>query len=477
MLYRKIASLIEAHLQSDSNKILLIDGARQVGKTYIVRYVGQKLFENYIEINLVEDALGAGLFANVRTVEDFYLQVSMLAGDRMKEKENTLIFLDEIQAYPHLLTMLKFLAQDGRFTYIASGSLLGVTLAQTPSIPMGSIRKVQMFPLDFEEFLYANGLNEFAITAMRRRFEALEALDEATHNKVMDLFRKYLLVGGLPDAVNTYLAEKNIQTVREIQREIHDYYAADASKYGEERKLMIRRIYDLIPSNMENKKKRVVAKSIEDKKGKTFRDYSDEFEYLISAGIALPVQAISNPVFPLIESAGKNLLKLYLNDVGLLTDVLYGSNIRAILDDETGINLGSVYESVVAQELAAEGGLRTLKLCPFVLKRVNSFVRQREDQLFFYAGFKPRSETETGQLSLAADICRRGDAALILPAPIARACFDRGQEALGLKTYPLRTQGERWQLTVCYPRERTLSPAEQDFIQGAMDYYQEKQRL
>ena len=120
--------------------------------------------------------------------------------------------------------------------------------------------------------------------------------------------------------------------------------------------------------------------------------------YLISAGIALPVQAISNPVFPLIESAGKNLLKLYLNDVGLLTDVLYGSNIRAILDDETGINLGSVYESVVAQELAAEGGLRTLKLCPFVLKRVNSFVRQREDQLFFYAGFKPRSETETGQL-------------------------------------------------------------------------------
>ena len=319
-------------------------------------YISGVSVDEYYDLEkLVEDALGAGLFANVRTVEDFYLQVSMLAGDRMKEKENTLIFLDEIQAYPHLLTMLKFLAQDGRFTYIASGSLLGVTLAQTPSIPMGSIRKVQMFPLDFEEFLYANGLNEFAITAMRRRFEALEALDEATHNKVMDLFRKYLLVGGLPDAVNTYLAEKNIQTVREIQREIHDYYAADASKYGEERKLMIRRIYDLIPSNMENKKKRVVAKSIEDKKGKTFRDYSDEFEYLISAGIALPVQAISNPIFPLIESAGKNLLKLYLNDVGLLTCLLYGNNIRAVLDDEKSINLGSVYETVVASELAAHG--------------------------------------------------------------------------------------------------------------------------
>jgi hypothetical protein len=164
-----------------------------------------------------------------------------------------------------------------------------------------------------------------------------------------------LLVGGLPDAVNAYISSKNIRETREIQSEIHDYYAADASKYGEERKLKIRRIYDLIPSNLENKKKRVVAQKIEDKRGKTFADYQDEFEYLISAGIALNVQAISNPVFPLIESSGKNLLKLYLNDVGILTGILYGNNIRAILDDETSINLGSVYESVVASELIAHG--------------------------------------------------------------------------------------------------------------------------
>ena len=355
MLYRKIESLIEAHLQSGSKKILLIDGARQVGKTYIIRYVGERLFENFIEINMVEDSLGDRLFANTKTVEDFYLQVSMLAGSKMKDKENTLIFLDEIQAYPHLLTLLKFLSQDNRFTYIASGSLLGVTLSQTTSIPMGSIRKVRMFPLDFEEFLYANGMNEIAISSMRKKFERLEALDESMHNKMMDLFRKYLLVGGLPDAINSYLSEKNIQSVREIQSEIHDYYAADASKYDEENKLKIRRIYDLIPSNMENKKKRVVAQNIENKKGKTFQNYSDEFEYLISAGIALNVQAISNPVFPLIESSGKNLLKLYLNDVGILTGILYGNNIRAILDDEKSINLGSVYETVVASELIAHG--------------------------------------------------------------------------------------------------------------------------
>lgn len=355
MLERKIEALIETHLRSGSNKVLLVDGARQVGKTYIIRHVGQKLFENFIELNMVEDSLGERLFANTKTVEDLYLQVSMLAGKQMKEKENTLIFLDEIQAYPHLLTMLKFLVQDGRFTFIASGSLLGVTLSQTTSIPMGSIRKVRMFPLDFEEFLWANGVNETAIAAVRRKFEQREALDESMHNKMMDLFRKYLLVGGLPDAVNAYLETKNIQAVREIQSEIHDYYAADASKYDEEKKLRIRRIYDLIPSNMENKKKRVVAQSIENKKGKTFGDYQDEFEYLVSAGIALNVQAISNPVFPLVESAGKNLLKLYLNDVGILTGILYGNNIRAVLDDEKSINLGSVYESVVASELMAHG--------------------------------------------------------------------------------------------------------------------------
>lgn len=355
MLFRKIESLIEAHLKSDSPKILLIDGARQVGKTYIINHVANRIFENVIEINMVADSLGDSLFSEVSTVEDFYLQVSMLAGTKMKQRENTLIFIDEIQAYPHLLTLLKFLSKDNKFTYIASGSLLGVTLADTPSIPMGSIRKVRMYPLDFEEFLYANGMNEFVIDAMRKKFEKLEPLDESMHKKIMDLFRKYLLVGGLPDAVNVYLEQKNIQAVREVQREIHSYYAADASKYDEEKNLMIRRVYDLIPSNMENKKKRVIAQKIENKRGKTFSDYVDEFEYLISAGIALKVQAISNPSFPLIESAGKNLLKLYLSDVGILTGILYGNNIRAILGDERSINLGSVYETVVASELIAHG--------------------------------------------------------------------------------------------------------------------------
>ncbi len=355
MLYRKIGAYIENFLKSNSNKVLIIDGARQIGKTYIIRHVGKKLFPNVIEINLLQDFLSEKLFEKTKTVEDFYLQVSMLAGDKMKDKENTLIFLDEIQAYPHLLTLLKFLKQEDKFTYIASGSLLGVTLSKTASIPIGSIEVKHMFPLDFEEFLLANGFNTLAIQSLHKKFVNLESLDEAVHGKLLDLFKKYLLVGGLPDAVNSYLADKNIVNVRTVQSEIHEYYAMDASKYDEENRLKIRRIYDSIPSTLENKKKRIVVQRIEDKKGKRFSDYQDEFDYLINAGIALDVNAISAPVFPLIESSGKNLLKLYLNDVGLLTNILYRHNVRAVLDDQKSINLGAVYESVVASELKAHG--------------------------------------------------------------------------------------------------------------------------
>ena len=355
MLFRKIEKKIQEHLKSNSNKIMIIDGARQVGKSFIIRHVGSKLFENYIEINLLEDLLKDRLFENVKTVKDFYLQLSMIAGEKMKSKENTLVFLDEVQAYPHLITLLKFLKQDDRFTYIASGSLLGVTLSKTTSIPIGSIETLHMYPMDFEEFLIANGVNSLAIDEMRLKFEKLEPLDETTHNKVFDLFKKYLLIGGLPDAVNSYLAEANIVNVRNIQNEIYEYYGIAASKYDQENKLKIRRIYDSIVSNLENKKKRIVACDIENIKGKRFSDYQEEFDYLINSGIALEVKAISNPTFPLIESSGKNLLKLYLNDVGILTNILYKNNIRAILDDIKSINLGTVYESVVASELKAHG--------------------------------------------------------------------------------------------------------------------------
>lgn len=359
MLHRKIEKTIVDYLQDGSNKIMVIDGARQIGKSYIIRYVGSELlkdkFTNYIEINFIEDSLGDKLFEKVNNKDDFYLQLSMIAGDKMKDKDNTLIFIDEIQQYPQFLTMLKFLKQDDKFTYICSGSLLGVTLSKTTSIPIGSIDVVHMFPLDFEEFLLANGFNSYAINSLKAKFEKLKSLEETTHNKVLDLFKKYLLIGGLPDAVNSFIDKKNIVEVRKIQSDIYDYYGDDASKYDKEHKLKIKRIYDLIPSSLENKKKRIVVQDIENVKGKRFSNYQDEFDYLINSGIALEVKALSTPIFPLIESSGKNLLKLYLNDVGILTNILYKNNIKAVLGDERSINLGTVYESVVASELKAHG--------------------------------------------------------------------------------------------------------------------------
>lgn len=354
MLKRKIQAYIEQYLRSNSNKMLVIAGARQIGKSYIIREVGQRLFPNFIEVNFATDKNGPKVFAEANTVEKFYFQLSTIAGDKMHEKANTLVFLDEIQTYPHLLTLVKFLKEDDRFTYIASGSLLGVTLRQTVSIPVGSLEIKHMYQLDFEEFLWANGFGETAIEELRKKYEANESLEENLHLRMLDLFKRYILIGGMPDAVNEYLASRNIVEVRKIQENIHRLYGLDASQYDEEHKLKIMRVYDMIPSNMENKKKRLVYKAIEGN-DKRWKDYADEIEYLISSGITLDVKAISSPTFPLVESASKNLIKLYLNDVGLLTHILYQYNVAAVLNDELSVNLGSVYESVVASELRAHG--------------------------------------------------------------------------------------------------------------------------
>lgn len=357
MLYRKIGSYIEEHLKSDSDKILLLEGARQIGKSYIIREVGKRLYDNYIELNFVEDEESVKMFKDIHSTDEFYMTLSMIAGDKLDKYDNTLVFLDEIQQYPQYLTMLKFFRQDKRYRFIASGSLLGITLRSTTSIPIGSIIRKEMFQLDFEEFIIANGFGQDAISFIKDKFAKRESLSEAHHNRLMDLFKRYLIVGGMPDVVNSYLETHNIMKVRDFQNSIKTMYADDASKYEDNngRNLMVRRVYDMIPSQMENKKKRIVAKDIRDKEGDRFDRYKNEFEYLISSGIAIGVHAVSNPCFPLVESAQKNLLKLYLNDTGLLTSQLYDKNIKSIIDDVRSINLGSVYESVVAQELKSHG--------------------------------------------------------------------------------------------------------------------------
>ena len=355
MLKRRIAERIKEHLTSGNNKILIVDGARQVGKSFIIKAVGKELFPNFVEINMYDDKKGNKAFEGTGSVDDFYFRLSTVAGSKLKKKNNTLVFIDEIQAYPELLTLLKFLKDDDRYTYIVSGSQLGIALNETLSKPGGRIEIIRMYPLDFEEFLWANGVGEEAVGHLFEAFNARQSLDESMHRFFLGLFKKYLLVGGLPDAVNKFIESNNIVEVRKVHDGIQKLYREDAAQYDADNKLKIRRIYDLIPSNLENRKKRVQYNQIENKKGKTYATYADEFEYLIQAGVAIEVKSISNPRFPLLESTMKNLMKLYLNDVGLLTNLLYKYNIRAVLDDERSINLGSVYESAVASELLAHG--------------------------------------------------------------------------------------------------------------------------
>lgn len=354
-MYRKIEQYIKEYLLSKNDKILCIVGARQIGKTYIISKVIHDLFENCIEINFDADEKSDQYYKNIRTIQDFYIQLSINYGNIMDKKENTVIFLDEIQIYPQYFSLLKQLSKDGRYTFICSGSSLGVEINDTGLSPMGSITIKNMYPMDFEEFMIANGTGEEALNFIRKSYKECKSLSESLHNSLMNSFYAYLYTGGLPDCVKTYVEEKNVMKIKDIQKDIHSFYKKDASKYDKERGLSIKKIYDILPSNIDNKVKRIQYKTIENIDQADFKRYQDDFEYLTKSGIAIECKAISEPKYPLIQSSNKNLIKLYMNDVGILTYLLYRNNINAILQNRSGVNLGAVYETAVIQELTAHG--------------------------------------------------------------------------------------------------------------------------
>lgn len=354
MFKRKVEMILNDYYNNLNAKIIIIDGARQIGKSFIIRETASHFFANYIEIDLKSDYEGEQLFKNIRTTKSFYLLVGSLFGDKLNSIDDTIIFLDEIQYYPQLITLLKDLKKENRYRYIASGSLLGVTLKHI-FIPMGSIDEVKMYPMDFEEFLWANNVGIEVIEYLRDCFKNKTMVQDAIHKQFLSLFKDYLICGGLPDAVIEYVINKNVFKTREVHSQTFNYYKDDCSRYDLEHKLKISKVYDLLISNMSNKVKRVMFKRIENKNDSNLEKYEEEFDYLVASGIANQTYAVSNPVFPLNESTSKNLVKLYYNDVGILTNLLYKNNIKAILENDNGINLGSVYETVCAMELIAHG--------------------------------------------------------------------------------------------------------------------------
>ena len=354
MFKRKIEKRLIDYYNNQDDNILIIDGARQIGKSFIIRETASKCFDNYVEIDLKSDYENKKQFGNVTSTKDFYLLISSLYGNDINNIDDTIIFLDEIQYYPHLITMLKDLKKENRYRYIASGSLLGVTLKHI-FIPMGSIDEVKMYPMDFEEFLWANNVGNEVIDYLKDCFINREVVSEPVHVKMLELFKDYLICGGLPDAIIEYVLNKNVARTRNVHKQTYTYYRDDCAKYDEDHKLKISKIYDMLISNMANKVKRIQFKKIENKDDSNLGKYEEEFDYLVAAGVVNSTRAVSNPVFPLCESSSKNLIKLYYNDVGLLTNLLYRNNISAVLNTDSGVNLGSVYETACAMELIAHG--------------------------------------------------------------------------------------------------------------------------
>lgn len=352
MLKRKINSVFEEFISDTSKKALLVSGARQVGKTYSVREFGKSHFDSFVEFNFIKNREARTIFQNVTDEKDILLRISALA-EKPLYPGRTLIFFDEVQVCPEAITYMKFLVEEGRYRYILSGSLLGVELRNIRSVPVGYMTEVQMFPLDFEEFIRANGTSDEVIAHLRDSFEKRTPPDCVIHSKMMRYHALYLITGGMPAVVQKYLDTNDLRKIQAEQTAIIREYKRDITQYDERLKMRLRHIYGLIPSELNKHNKRFFLKNAT-LRGRIDRAESD-FIWLAEAGVAIPVYNVDEPKIPLELAKKANLFKFFMNDVGLLCS-LYASGIQMkILNGETDVNFGSVYENYVAQELFAHG--------------------------------------------------------------------------------------------------------------------------
>ena len=352
MLKRKIWSKLEAFKANADKKTLLLTGARQVGKTYIVEQFAKARYKSFVEINFVEDSAAKAIFHDVADEKDVLRRITAYAQGKIIPGE-TLVLFDEVQECPEAVTYAKFLVDKGGCHYIYSGSLLGVELKNVRSVPVGYMDEEEMFPLDFEEFLTANGESEDVISEAKAAFEGRRAVDAFIHDRLMRYFKLYLVVGGMPAAVQKYVDTNDLAAVAAEQRFVIRAYRRDISKYDPDHALRIREIYDLLPSELASENKRFkLSGAVPDSR---FSRVEDGFLWLKNAGVAIPSYCTEEPKPPLRLSEKRNLFKLFANDVGLLA-AMYAEGIQLrILAGETAFNIGAVYENAVAQELKTHG--------------------------------------------------------------------------------------------------------------------------
>lgn len=364
MLTRKASSKLLSWKKSPMRKALLLTGARQIGKTTLVRQFAHQHYKHFAELNFLIDQNAQAIFAgdlDAKTIISnltAYLQTPLEPG-------TTLVLLDEIQECPRARTAIKALVEDGRFDYIETGSLLGVRVNEVPSYPVGFEEQYRMHPLDFEEFCQANGLQDATIKELKRCFEERRPVSPSMHGTMLKLFQLYLVIGGMPEVVQRYADTHDVAQAVQLQQDILALYRQDIAKYAEgEDRSKIRDIFDAVPSQLEEKNRRFVLAHL----SKTARQerYKSSFLWLTDAGVTLPCYNVTSPVPPLAASQRRNLFKLFLNDVGLLCAGSLENVQIDLLQGDLDVNMGSITENAIAQELSAHG----FSICYFNDKRL-----------------------------------------------------------------------------------------------------------
>ena len=376
MLKRKISDYLESYFTPNRREALLITGARQVGKSYAIREFGKSHYSSFIEINLLEDSIARTSISKASNSKDLLLRITAIASQPLI-KGKTLIFFDEVQVVPEIVTAIKFLVEEGSYQYVLSGSLLGIGLKGISSMPVGYLTVKEMYPLNLEEFYRACGISDNIFSVLEEAFKAEREIDSIIHRKLMELFRLYLIVGGMPAVVQTYLDTNDIKKVVNKQREILSMYVEDISQYDINNKLYRKDIFNLIPAELNNPNKRFILKNLNE--NTKFSRLEDSFIWIREAGVAIGVYNIEEPKLPLELAKLRNLFKLFSNDVGLLA-CQYADGIQLrILNNDIDINYGSIYENAVAEELYSHG----LKLYYFNSKKQGEldFVIKLDDKI------------------------------------------------------------------------------------------------
>lgn len=351
MLKRKAYDKLLQWKNQDTRKALCIIGARQIGKTTLVREFGKNNYENFVEINFITDEGATQIFAGDLKADAIITNLTAYVREPM-EPGKTLVLFDEIQDCPNVRTAIKFLVEDGRFDYIESGSLLGVKHKDVRSYPVGYEEIYRMYPMDFEEYLWANGVQGATIEYLKTCFETLTPVSDSVHDTINKLFYSYMVIGGMPEAVQIYINTHDVGKVIAFQNEILEQYRLDISKYANGNdKIKVKAIFDSIPSQLNEKNRRFYINSLNE--SARINRYHNSFQWLDDAGVALPCYNVALPQSPLQINEKRSLFKLFMGDTGLLCAACMENIQFDILNGNVEVNLGSILENVIAQILRA----------------------------------------------------------------------------------------------------------------------------